>query len=116
MSSHNDHLVLALQYEKQAIFETNVPEAEQNRMWAQRKAQIEAILASNHANHSESEAPSHHETLLARTISNVGLSGLAETGLALSFPPSRANLGRPLLDESELSSPATTINNTARLP
>ena len=85
MSSHNDHLVLALQYERQAIFETNIPEAEQNRIWSQRRAQIEAILALDQATHSERKATSHHDTSLARTTSNVRLSGSAETGAGLIF-------------------------------
>ena len=83
MTSHNDHLVLALQYEKQAIFETNVSEVEQNRLWSRRKAQIEAVLASDQATHSERDATTHHNAPLARTTSNVGISGLAETGAGL---------------------------------
>jgi hypothetical protein len=75
MSSHNDHLVLALQYERQAIFETNIPEAEQHRIWSQRKAQIEAVLASDQANHSKQQTTTNHSISLARTTSNVGVSG-----------------------------------------
>jgi hypothetical protein len=88
MSSRNDHLVLALQYEKQAIFQTNVSEAEKNRIWSHRKAQLEAVLASDQATYSEREATSHHNianTPLVRTTSNVGISGLAETGAGLVF-------------------------------
>jgi dihydroorotase-like cyclic amidohydrolase len=84
MSSCKDHLVLSLQHEKQAIFDANIPKAEQHRLWSQRRAEIEAVLASDHAIHSERDA---HNTSLARTTSNVGLLGLAETepGLVL-FP------------------------------
>jgi hypothetical protein len=74
MSSHNDHVFLALQREKQAIFNTSVPTAEQNRLWSQRKAQIEALLASDYATHSEGDATNYNNEPLARTTSNVGLS------------------------------------------
>jgi len=77
MSLHNDHLVLALQHEKQAIFDTDVPQAEQHRLWSRRKAEVEAFLASDRQ---ERDATTHHDASLARTTSNVGLTGLAETG------------------------------------
>lgn len=80
MSSHNHHLVLALQQQKQAIFDTNAPRAEQHRLWCQRKAEIEAFLASDRATHSESETTNHRDVALARATSNVGLSGSAATG------------------------------------
>jgi hypothetical protein len=73
-------LVLSLQYEKQAIFDANIPKAEQYRLWSQRKAEIEAVLASDHTTE-------RHvlDTSLARTASNVGLHGLAETGAGLVY-------------------------------
>jgi hypothetical protein len=75
-------LVLSLQYEKQAIFDANIPRAEQHRLWSQRKAEIEAVLASDHTTHSERDV---HDTSLARTPSNVGLHGLAENGAGLVY-------------------------------
>lgn len=77
-------LVLSLQYEKQAIFDANIPKAEQHRLWSQRKAEIEAVLASDHTTHSERDA---HNTSLERATSNVGLLGLAKTGAGIVFFP-----------------------------
>jgi len=84
MSSHQDHLVLSLQYEKQAIFDANIPKAEQHRLWSRRRAEIEAVLAPDHATHSDEDATTYAKTSLARTTSNVGLLGPAETGAGLS--------------------------------
>jgi hypothetical protein len=84
MSSRKDPLVLSLQYEKQAIFDANIPKAEQHRIWSQRRAEIEAVLASDHASHSERDA---HNTPLARATSNVGHLGLADTGAGLVLFP-----------------------------
>jgi hypothetical protein len=84
MSSHKDPLVLSLQYEKQAIFDANIPKAEQHRLWSQRRAEIEAVLAPDHPVRSERDV---HNTSLARTTSNVGLLGLAEIGAGLVLSP-----------------------------
>lgn len=44
----NDYLIATLEQERQAIYNTNFPEAEQHRQWSRRKAEVEAYLAADH--------------------------------------------------------------------
>lgn len=58
-----------LERERQAIFNTNVSEAEKHRQWSQHKAKIEAYLASPASLPHEF---AQHSQSLARTASHVG--------------------------------------------
>lgn len=48
MIPSNDYLIANLEQERQAIYNTNFPEAEQHRQWSRRKAEVEAYLAADH--------------------------------------------------------------------
>ena len=72
MPSHNtlsEEFVASLDRERQAIFNTNTSEAEQNRQWSQYKAKIEAYLA---ADMPPGRSFAQHGRALARTTSHVG--------------------------------------------
>jgi len=76
MQPHNantlsEEFVASLERERQAIFNTNTSEAEQNRQWSQYKAKIEAYLA---ADMSPGQSFAGYGRALVRTTSHVGHS------------------------------------------
>lgn len=60
-----------LERERQAIFNTNISEAEKHRQWSQHKAKIEAYLATD-SPASLSLTFAQHTQSLARAPSHVG--------------------------------------------
>jgi hypothetical protein len=75
-SVSGDSVMATLECERQAIFNTNISEAERYRQWSRRKSEIEAFLAAD-ASASPAHTRAPHSRSLVTTASHVGYpSGL----------------------------------------